>query len=114
MTEEQIKSYILDSIPYPIVFADADHIIRYLNSTAKHHYYTMRGYRDLVGKPLFNCHGELPAEKIKAAVEKLKRHANQMFLHITADNYRLYINPVRNEDGELVGHFGRYEMNLQK
>ena len=114
MTLEQIKSYILDSIPYPIVFADTGHIIRYLNATAKHHYYTMRGYGDLVGKPLFDCHGGPPAEKIKAAVEKLKAHANQMFLHVTADNYRLYINPVRDEDGELVGYFGRYEMNLQK
>ncbi len=114
MTDEQIKSYILDSIPYPIVFADANHIIRYLNATAKHHYYTMRGYQDLVGKPLFDCHGEVPAQKIKSAVEKLKGHANQMFLHVTVDNYRLYLNPVRNKGGELIGYFGRYEMNLQK
>ena len=114
MTLEQIKSYILDSIPYPIVFVDTDHIIRYLNKTAKYHYYTMRGYQDLIGKPLFDCHGELPAQKIKSAVKKLKGHANQMFLHVTSDNLRLYLNPVRDEKGDLVGYFARYEMNLQK
>lgn len=114
MTEEQIKSYILDSIPYPIVFVDTDHVIRYLNATAKHHYYTIRGYRDLIGKSLFDCHGEMSAEKVKAIVEKLKRHANEVFLNVTVNNYRLYINPVRDEHGELVGYFERFEMNLQK
>ncbi len=114
MTDEQIKSYILDSIAYPIVFVDTSHTIRYLNATAKYHYYTMRGYRNLVGKPLFDCHGELPAEKIKAAVEKLKNHCDEIFLHVTAKNYRLYLNPVRNENGELVGYFARSELNLQK
>ena len=74
----------------------------------------MRGYPNLVGKPLFDCHSEIAAEKLRTAVEKLKGHANQMFLHVTADNYRLYLNPVRNEKGELVGYFGRYEMNVQK
>lgn len=65
MTEEQIKSYILDSIPYPIVFVDAD-------------------------------------------------HANEVFLGVSVCNHRIYINPVRDENGELVGYFERFEMNIQK
>jgi DUF438 domain-containing protein len=114
MTEDQIKTYILDSIPYPIVFVDTDHIIRYMNNTAKHFYYTIRGYRDLVGKSLFECHGEVSEDKIRAVVDKLKNHANEIFLNVSVSNHRLYINPVRNEHGELVGYFERFEMNVQK
>jgi hypothetical protein len=29
-------------------------------------------------------------------------------------NQRLYITPVRNAQGELIGYFERFEMNLQK
>jgi len=114
MTEEQIKSYILDSIPYPIVFVDTDHIIRYMNRTAEHHYYGIRGYRDLVGKSLFECHNDISEEKIKAAIEKLKNHGNEVFLGVSVSNQRFYINPVRDDNGKLVGYFERFEMNLQK
>ncbi len=114
MTNEQIKTYILDSIPYPIVFADTAHIIRYMNNTAKHFYYTIRGYRDLIGKSLFECHGDRSEEKIRAVVEKLANHANEVFLNVSVSNHRVYINPVRDEDGKLVGYFERFEMNLQK
>ena len=48
-------AYILDSVPYRIVFVDTDHIIRYMNREAKHHYYTVRGYGDLIGKSIFEC-----------------------------------------------------------
>lgn len=50
MDNESIMSCILDSIPYPIVFEDCNHIIRYMNKSAKYHYYTERGYKDLIGK----------------------------------------------------------------
>lgn len=114
MENELIMSYILDSIPYPILFVDCEHIIRYLNKTAKHHYYTERGYRDLIGKSLFECHNDQSKEKILAAYEKIKNHGNEIFIGLSVKNQRIYINPVRNENGELVGYFERFELNLQK
>ena len=72
MDELEMYKAILDSFPYPIVFADADHIIRYLNKTARYKYYEMRGYDELIGKSLFDCHNDLSREKITAGVEKLK------------------------------------------
>ena len=115
LTKEQITSYIVDAIPYPVVFVDCDHIIRYMNKAAKYHYYEERGYRDLIGKSLFDCHQEERSkEHIIAAVEKLKKHANEVFLMVGVKNQRIYINPVRDENGELIGYFERYELNLQK
>lgn len=102
---------ILDSIPYPILFVDCEHIIRYLNKTAKYHYYQMRGYNDLIGKSLFDCHKDTSKEKIIAAVEKLKNHSNEIFIGVGVNNQRIYINPVRDDNGALIGYFERFEMN---
>ncbi len=114
MNELEMMRHILDSIPYPIVYVDRDHIIRYLNRTAKYQYYQMRGYDDLIGKSLFKCHNETSKEKIIAAVEKLKNHGNEIYLGVGVNNQRIYINPVRDDEGQLVGYFERFEMNLQE
>ena len=114
MEKDRIMSYILDSIPYPILFVDCEHIIRYMNNAAKFHYYSERGYRDLIGKSLFECHNDSSKEKILAAFDKIKRHGNEIFIGVSIKNLRIYMNPVRDENGELVGYFERFELNLQK
>ncbi|AET70222.1 hypothetical protein Desor_4821 [Desulfosporosinus orientis DSM 765] len=114
MEREKILAYILDSYPYPIAFVDCDHVIRYLNKRAEYHYYQERGYRDLIGKSIFACHQNPNSiEMIKSAVEKLKNHANEVFLHVNVRNERVYVVPVRDENGELIGYFERFEMNRQ-
>jgi hypothetical protein len=86
-----------------------------MNKKAEYHYYQERGYRNLIGKSLFDCHQDPRSEEmIKAAVEKLKNHANEMFLKISVRNERVYIVPVRDENGDLLGYYERFEMNLQK
>jgi DUF438 domain-containing protein len=114
MKREDMMSYILESIPYPILFVDVNHIIRYMNKHAKFHYYEERGYRDLIGKSLFDCHNPHSKEKVLAAFERLKHHGNEFFVGVSMKNHRIYMNPVRNENGELVGYFERFELNLQK
>ena len=111
--EEKTYQLILDAIPYPILFVDTSHTIRYLNKKAKYHYYQERGYRDLVGKSLFDCHTELSEEKITGIVEKLKNHGQEVFLTVNVRNERVYVTPVRDEQGELVGYFERFELNRQ-
>ena len=114
MNREEMFEAILDSIPYRIVFVDTYHIIRFLNKEARHHYYDVRGYGELVGKSIFECHSEKSREMLIAAVEKLRNHGNEIYLGVSVYNERKYINPVRNEKGELIGYFERFERNLQK
>ncbi|HIW16647.1 MAG TPA: PAS domain-containing protein [Firmicutes bacterium] len=115
MDENRIMSLILDAYPYPIVFVDCGHVIRYMNKRARYHYYEERGYRDLIGKSLFDCHRDPKSvEMIKTSVEKLKNHGNEIFLKVNARNERIIITPVRDENGQLVGYFERFEMNVQK
>jgi nitrogen-specific signal transduction histidine kinase len=49
MDRGEMLEAILDAIPYPIVFVDTDHIIRYLNKSARYHYYQVRGHKELLG-----------------------------------------------------------------
>ena len=114
MNREEMFEAILDSIPYRIVFVDTDHIIRFLNKEARHHYYDVRGYGELVGKSIFECHSEKSREMLIAAVEKLRNHGNEIYLGVSVYNERKCMNPVRNEKGELIGYFERFERNLQK
>jgi DUF438 domain-containing protein len=114
MPLQETQAYILDSIPYPIVFVDTEHVIRYMNRTARFQYGQMRGYGDLIGKSIFECHNDASKEKIMQAVEKLKNHGNEIFLGVGVNNQRIYINPVRDENGVLLGYFERFELNLQK
>jgi len=111
--DEKTLMAILDAFPFPIVFVDCEHIIRFLNKNARYHYYQERGYRDLIGKSLFDCHLVHSKEQILENVEKFKNHGQESFLSVTVKNQRLYITPVRNEDGELIGYIERFELNQQ-
>ena len=105
---------ILDSLPYPVVFVDSSFIIRYMNRYAQYHYYQERGYRDLIGKSIFSCHNkESSRERIRTVFEKMKLDGKEMFVGVNARNQRLYMQPVRDGEGRLIGFFERFEMNLR-
>ena len=112
--DESILRFILDALPFPVVFADADHVIRFLNRRAEFHYYEERGYRDLVGTSIFACHNEKSKTRIMDIVEKLKNHGREVFLAINEKNERVFVTPVRNHEGEFIGYFERFEGNYQK
>ena len=78
MEKLELLESILNSYPYPIVFVDNDYIIRYMNKNAKYHYYEERGYKDLIGKSLFDCHmNPHSVERIKAAWEGMKKNGKE-------------------------------------
>ena len=60
ITKEILES-ILDAYSYEIVFVDRQHIVRYMNKTAKRRY----GDRVQINQSLFNCHNENLKRKSK-------------------------------------------------
>ena len=112
--DANILKHILDALPFPVVFVDTDHIIRFLNRRARFHYYEERGYRDLVGCSIFACHNETSKERITGIVEKLKNHGREILLAINEKNERVFVTPVLNDEGEFIGYFERSEGNYQK
>ncbi len=112
MEELTILRGILNSYPYSIVFVDSGFVIRWMNRCAKYHYYAERGYSDLIGKSLFDCHDRAASrERIETAFEKMKSDGKEVFIGVNARNLRIYMQPVRDESGALIGFFERFELN---
>ena len=115
MEEVEMLKGILNSYPYPIVFVDNDYIIRYMNRNAEYHYYEERGYKNLIGKSLFDCHNNAQSiEKIKMGYEGIKKNGKEVFVTVTARNQRVYMQGVRDSKGNWIGFIERFELNLQK
>lgn len=115
MEQFEIMEGILNSYPYPIVFVDKDFVIRYMNQCAQYHYYQERGYKDLIGKSIFECHdSEMAKEKIKKGFESICRNGKPIFVGVNIKNLRIYMQGVKNQAGEWIGFFERFELNLQK
>jgi DUF438 domain-containing protein len=112
--DKETLELILDALPFPLVFVDADHMVRFMNKRAKFHYYEERGYSDLVGKSIFDCHGEKSRERLVNIAHALKNHGREMFLAVNERNERVYVTPVRDKEGEFVGYFERFEGNYQR
>ena len=114
MNTQLICESIVSSFPYPVLFVDLNHVIQYMNPAAEYHYYTERGHKNLIGQSLFDCHQDSASKnRIEAAVEKFKKDSKEVFLGLTDRNMRIYVSPVRNPEGELIGYYERFEMNLQ-
>ena len=114
MDLDVIMKGILDSYPYPIVFVDDTFTIRFMNRCAQYHYYKERGYGPLIGRSIFDCHDyESTNEKIRTAFEKMRSDGKEIFLKVNARNQRVYMQPVRDDAGRLIGFFERFELNQQ-
>jgi predicted Zn-dependent protease with MMP-like domain len=51
---------------------------------------------------------------IEEVVKQFKNHRHEVFLKVNDRNERIYITPVRDEHGNLVGYFERFEKNFTK
>ena len=115
MDELTMLRAIVNSYSTPIVFVDDTYTIRFMNRYAQYHYYVERGYSDLIGKSLFDCHNEEKSRQhIMAAFEGMKKDGKERFVGVNIRNYRIYMQPVRDEDGRLCGFFERFELNVVK
>lgn len=114
MKVQELPAALLDSMPYPFVFADLEHVIRYMNKAAIRHYSEERGFKDLLGKSLFDCHNRESRRKILEAVEHFKSGGGELFLKVNARNERVFVAPVRDAKGELVGYFERFEADEKR
>ena len=115
MDEKLICSSIVECLPYPVVFVDLTHTIRYMNRAARFYYHEERGHSNLIGQSIFDCHyKQASCEKIEAFVEYFEKDSKEKFLGVSDRNLRIYVSPVRGPEGDLIGYYERFEMNLQK
>ena len=104
---------LLDCISSPIVFVDNDHIIRYLNKAARIRYYEKRGYSDLIGKSLLECHNPVSQEQIRLIHKRLLAGEGEIFLKVNEEKEKITVVGVHNSDGQMLGYYERFEKNTE-
>ncbi len=105
MSEPSLLTAILDSLPEPILVADTDPLIRYMNRAAIAH---SRGGETLLGQSLLDCHNPRSQEIILQVLEEQRNGTEERFIYEN-ERYRVYMQAVRSTDGRLLGYYERYE-----
>lgn len=105
--DENTYRAILDAYPYEIVYADREHVVRWMNQAAKRRY---QGRLE-IGQSLFSCHNESSCGKIKAFLARADAGEEEMYeASNTIRGEREFFVPVRNDAGFVIGYFERHEL----
>jgi PAS domain S-box-containing protein len=102
-TEELLRSFI-DSLKHAFVFADTEHIIRYMNKAALERY---RGRPAEVGRSIFDCHNENSKRIILEVFERLKQGEDEKII-TDNESHRIFMRAVRDKEGNLIGYYERF------
>lgn len=95
----------MDSLKDPFLFVDTNHIIRYMNKTARSHF---KDGVDLLNRSLLDCHNEHSCRIIRKNLEAFKNGEDERLIH-NSEKKRLFMRAVRDEEGQLIGYYERYE-----
>ena len=106
----EILKSILDAIPYQIVFTDCDHIIRFMNKQAEIDFADRNP--SILNRSLLEYHNENSNKMILGFMEHFRSEGGELFEKVNDKNQKVYITPIGNEGGNLLGYFERYESNI--
>jgi DUF438 domain-containing protein len=101
---------LLDSMKNPIAFTNTNHIIQYVNKAAIDHY--DEGEK-LLGTSLLDCHNEESNKMILEIFDEMQNGLEEKMI-TDNENYRIYMRAVRDEKGNLIGYYERYEPPVKK
>jgi len=108
MHDAAFLSTLLDSLKDPFLFADANHVIRYMNKAAVAHY---KEGASLLGRSLFDCHNEQSRRQMVEILAAMQAGEEERLI-TDDDKHRIYMRAVRDADGRLLGYYERYEPPL--
>ena len=105
MTDIKLFQAFMNSMKNRYMFVDNNHIIQYMNKPALEQY---EGGAKLLGTSIFDCHNEESNKMIKEIYAKMQ---NGLEEEMITDNekYRIYMRAVRDDEGNLLGYYERYE-----
>jgi PAS domain S-box-containing protein len=106
MLKKSEMAAILESLKAPILFADTEHITRYMNRAAIAHY---EGGEDLIGRSLLECHNEDSQTMIKEILHLMIHEGLEEREISEEDGHKIFMRVVRNSTGGVLGYYERYE-----
>jgi DUF438 domain-containing protein len=101
MAESTLLAAILDSLTEPIIFADTEHMTRFMNKAAIAYY---SGGADLIGRSMLDCHNPESQRKIIDILATFKAGENEC-LYKENEKKRSYMRAVRDSEGHLLGYY---------
>ena len=107
---EYLKS-IIDQDEAAVVICDLEHLIVYMNPSAKKRYQSSGG-EALIGKSLFDCHNQKSNETIVKVVDWFKKSKSNNKVHTfynVKENKDVYMVALRDSEGELIGYYEKHE-----
>ena len=105
MIDASLMAALLDSMKDPILLAGLDHVTCYMNKAAISHYEEGTA---LLGRSLFDCHNEDSNRQIKEIFAAMQAGEDERLI-TDNEKHRIYMRAVRDDHGELLGYYERYE-----
>lgn len=106
MIDAGIMAAILDSLKDPLLFADTDHVIRYMNQAAMAYY---KEGASLLGRSLLDCHNPASQRQMFDILAAMQNEGQVERLITDDEKHRIYMRAVRGADGAVLGYYERYE-----
>ena len=100
-----LMAAVLDSLKDPVLFADTEHVIRYMNKAAIARY--SEG-ESLIGHSLLECHNEQSQQIIVEALAALQGGEDERLISEDEERW-IYMRAVRDADGRVLGYYYRFE-----
>ena len=104
MMNATLMAAILDSLKDPVLFADTEHITRYMNKAAIAHY---DEGESLLGRLLLDCHNEKSQQQIIEILAAMQAGEEERLI-TDNEKHRIYMRAVRGADGQVLGYYERY------
>jgi nitrogen-specific signal transduction histidine kinase len=105
MTDASLMRALLDSIKHPVLFANTDHVIRFMNKAAIAHYEEGEA---LLGRSALDCHNESSKRQMIEILAAMQAGEEERLI-TDNDKNRIFMRAVRDADGRLLGYYERYE-----
>jgi len=105
MVETAVMTAILDSLKDPLLFADTNHVTRYMNRAAIAHY---KEGEALIGRSLLDCHNEQSQEMMIEIMAAMREEVEEQLI-TDNEKHRIYMRAVRDGDRRMLGYYERYE-----
>jgi PAS domain-containing protein len=106
MIDTKTMAAILDSLKGPVLFADTEHVTRYMNKAAIAHYEEGEA---LIGRSLLDCHNENSQQMMIDILAAMQTEDLDERLITDDAKYRIYMRAVRDAGGQVLGYYERYE-----
>jgi enamine deaminase RidA (YjgF/YER057c/UK114 family) len=105
MPDAELLAHLLDSLKDPFLFADTQHVIRYMNAAAVAHY---KEGAALLGRSLLDCHNAESQRQMREILVDLQAGVDERLI-TDNEKHRIYMRAVRDPAGRLLGYYERYE-----